>query len=43
MMEKVLTQYSMDAIEDVGLLKFDILGLKNLSIIKNTVETIKKY
>jgi len=31
--EKVITQYEMHACEDVGLVKFDILGIRNLSIL----------
>ncbi len=39
---KVITQYDMYSIEDAGLLKFDFLGLKNLSIIADTLELIQK-
>jgi DNA polymerase-3 subunit alpha len=39
---KIITQYDMYAVEDAGLLKFDFLGLKNLTIITNTVKLIKK-
>src|SRR3989338_1242030 len=28
---KIITQYDMHAVEDVGLLKFDFLGIRNLS------------
>ncbi len=35
---KIITQYDMYSIEDAGLLKFDFLGLKNLSIIADAVE-----
>jgi len=38
----VVTQYEMHAIEDLGLLKVDFLGLKNLSIIENTLNLVKK-
>ena len=38
----IVTQYEMHAIEDLGLLKMDILGLKNLSIIESAVNLIKK-
>lgn len=31
--EKVITQYEMHACEDVGLVKFDILGIRNLTIL----------
>jgi len=40
--ETIVTQYEMHAIEDLGLLKMDFLGLKNLTIIENTVDLIKK-
>ncbi len=41
--ERVLvTQYEGSVIEETGLIKMDFLGLKTLSIIKDTVENIKK-
>ncbi len=39
--EKIITQYDMHAVEDAGLLKFDFLGLKNLSIIADTLHRIE--
>jgi DNA polymerase III subunit alpha len=36
------TQYEMHAVEDLGLLKMDFLGLKNLTILKNTLRIINK-
>ena len=39
--EQTLSQYSMNFLEDNGLIKFDILGLKNLSVIKNIFNIIK--
>ncbi|MBU6426803.1 DNA polymerase III subunit alpha [Patescibacteria group bacterium] len=39
---KIITQYDMYSIEDAGLLKFDFLGLKNLTIIADTIDRIKK-
>jgi len=39
---KLITQYDMHAIEDAGLLKFDFLGIKNLSILADAVERVKK-
>lgn len=36
------TQYSMNWIESLGLLKMDFLGLSNLTIIKNALRIIKK-
>lgn len=38
----VSTQYSMNPIEELGLLKMDFLGLSNLTIIKNALRIIKK-
>ncbi|MEM6997615.1 MAG: DNA polymerase III subunit alpha [Patescibacteria group bacterium] len=38
----IATQYSMNPVEDLGLLKMDFLGLSNLTIIKNTLRIIKK-
>lgn len=40
--EKVITQYEMGAVEDVGLIKFDLLGIRNLSILGNAVKIVKK-
>lgn len=37
-----LTQYSMDHLEDVGLLKMDFLGLRNLTLIENILTSIYK-
>jgi len=39
---KIITQYDMYSIEEAGLLKFDFLGLKNLTIIADTINRIKK-
>ncbi|HEU4963028.1 MAG TPA: DNA polymerase III subunit alpha, partial [Bacilli bacterium] len=36
----VLTQYSMEGLEDVGLLKMDFLGLRYLSLIDQTIQTV---
>jgi len=40
--EKVITQYEMHASEEVGLIKFDILGIRNLSILGAAVDIVKK-
>ncbi|MBZ9569484.1 DNA polymerase III subunit alpha [Patescibacteria group bacterium] len=40
--EAVVTQYEMHSIEDLGLLKIDLLGLKNLTIIEDTLVRIYK-
>jgi DNA polymerase-3 subunit alpha len=39
---KVITQFDMHAIEDAGLLKFDFLGIRNLAILADAVERVKK-
>jgi len=39
---KIITQYDMYSIEEAGLLKFDFLGLKNLTIIADAVTRIDK-
>lgn len=39
--EEVITQYSMKPLEEIGLLKMDFLGLKNLTIIQNTLQLLK--
>jgi len=38
----VATQYSMNPIEELGLLKMDFLGLSNLTIVKNALRIIRK-
>ncbi len=40
--DDIVSQYSMKDIEAVGLTKFDFLGLKTLTVIKNTVNFIKE-
>lgn len=40
--EAVATQYSMKYLEDCGLVKMDILGLRTLTIIENAVALIKE-
>lgn len=40
--EKLITQYEMHTCEDVGLIKFDILGIRNLSILGSAIEIVKK-
>ncbi len=37
----VISQYSMHPIEDLGILKMDFLGLKNLTIIESAIKIIK--
>ena len=38
----IITQYDMYAIEEAGLLKFDLLGLTNLSVLADAVERVEK-
>ena len=38
----VATQYPMNPVEDLGLLKMDFLGLSNLTIVKNAIRIIRK-
>ena len=38
--DTIITQYEMHSIEDLGLLKMDFLGLKNLTIIEDTLARI---
>ena len=40
--EILVTQYDMHGVEDLGLLKMDFLGLRNLSIIERTVSLLEK-
>ncbi len=39
---KLITQYDMHSIEDAGLLKFDFLGIKNLSILADSVDRVRE-
>lgn len=38
----IVTQYSMGILESLGLLKMDFLGLRNLTVIRDTVNEIRK-
>jgi DNA polymerase-3 subunit alpha len=38
----IITQYDMDALEQVGMLKMDLLGLKTLTVIHDAVATIRQ-
>ncbi|MDP3764183.1 MAG: DNA polymerase III subunit alpha [bacterium] len=40
---RIITQYDMHAVEDAGLLKFDFLGIRNLSILEDTVKLAKEH
>jgi len=39
---EVITQFNMTYVEKIGLVKFDFLGLRNLTVIKNTLELLRK-
>lgn len=39
---EVITQYDMKAVEKIGLVKFDFLGLRNLTVIAATLELIRR-
>ncbi|MDP2696453.1 MAG: DNA polymerase III subunit alpha [bacterium] len=39
----IVTQFEMHSVEDLGLLKMDLLGLKNLTIIEDAINLIKEY
>jgi len=39
--EEIMTQFTMDQIEKLGLIKFDFLGLKTLTVIKHTLKLIE--
>ncbi|PHS16445.1 MAG: DNA polymerase III subunit alpha [Blastopirellula sp.] len=40
--DDIITQWAMNDVEDSGLLKMDFLGLKNLTILRNSVDLIKE-
>lgn len=39
--DRVITQYEMHASEDIGLIKLDILGISNLTILANAVKIVE--
>jgi len=40
--ESIITQFPMTTLEELGLLKMDFLGLRNLTVIKDTVDEVRK-
>ena len=40
--DTIITQFEMHSVEDLGILKLDFLGLKNLTIIENALRLIKE-
>ena len=41
--DTIVTQYTMTTIEELGLLKMDFLGLRNLTVIKDAEDQIRKF
>ena len=41
--DTIVTQYTMTTIEELGLLKMDFLGLRNLTVIKDAEDQIRKH
>ncbi len=41
--DSLMTQYEMHAIEALGLLKFDFLGLSNLTILRQAVDLVREH
>ena len=41
--DTIVTQYTMTTIEELGLLKMDFLGLRNLTVIKDTEDLIRRH
>ena len=40
--DAVTTQYEKDTLEELGLLKMDFLGLRNLTVIQDTIKSVKE-
>lgn len=40
--DRIITQYEMHACEDVGMIKLDILGIANLTILANAIKLVEK-
>lgn len=40
--DSIVTQYTMTTLEELGLLKMDFLGLRNLSVIRDARDMIEK-
>ncbi len=41
--DTIVTQYTMTTLEELGLLKMDFLGLRNLTVIEDAQQQIRKY
>ena len=40
--DKIITQFEMHAAEDVGLIKFDVLGIRNLAILGSAIKIVEE-
>lgn len=40
--QDIATQYTMTTVEEIGMLKMDFLGLKNLTVIENCLKSVRK-
>ena len=40
--DKIITQYEMHACEDIGLVKLDVLGIRNLTILQQAIALVKQ-
>ena len=40
---EVMTQYAMKEVEAIGLVKFDFLGLKTLTLVDRAIKLIEKH
>ena len=40
--ESVVTQYTMTTLEELGLLKMDFLGLRNLTVLDDAVKLVQR-
>lgn len=40
--DNIITQFEMHSVEDLGLLKIDLLGLRNLTVIEDTLRLVKE-
>ncbi|MDP2599523.1 MAG: DNA polymerase III subunit alpha [Deltaproteobacteria bacterium] len=40
--DEIVTQFDMKAVEKIGLIKFDFLGLKTLTVIDDTIQLVEK-
>ena len=41
--ESIVCQYTMTTLEELGLLKMDFLGLRNLTVLDDAVKMVQKY